>query len=190
MWTLQEEGCHAAEICCITRGSWGGEVYRDSWCRCERWKKNGFAPLRIAAHNGHLDVTKYLVTAGTDVNAAHKNDFTLLKIGTERTSTWGGRVSRDRWCERCRQGRLHAVAFCWRERGTWGGEVSRDSWCSDPSVNVSGRTALVFASVNSHAEIVKLLGSKLHFWEGLNRHMSGTTLKFPHTSFCCILYKS
>ena len=42
--------------------------------------RGGTTPLYIAAQCGHLEVAKYLVTAGAEVNAANENGFTPLHI--------------------------------------------------------------------------------------------------------------
>ena len=39
-------------------------------CVCAVWQTDGFTPLFIASHNGHVEVVRALVRAGAAVNQA------------------------------------------------------------------------------------------------------------------------
>lgn len=45
-------------------------------------RSNGNRPLHIAAQNGHLELTKFLVSAGADVNAQNKGGQTAMHMAT------------------------------------------------------------------------------------------------------------
>ena len=53
---------------------------------------NGFTPLMIAVYYGHLEMVKYLVTAGANINAQDNKKHTVLHVAL-RKNIPSGKVS-------------------------------------------------------------------------------------------------